>query len=94
MEGPMDWPITKRYREANYDILDYGREPTLEFDRAPPDAAGYWFLAVVLFAFLAAGVIAYRSGHGAVQPQTVASYSSHPAAQTDPIGPPPLLQPR
>ena len=28
-----------------------------------PDAAGYWFLAAVLFAFIAASIIVYRAGN-------------------------------
>lgn len=73
-------PVTRRYREANYHILDYGREP--DFDRAT-DAVSYWFLAAVLCAFIAAGIIAHRSG--AIPPmmtQTAAVGTGHPAAQT------------
>jgi hypothetical protein len=90
MEGAM--PIGRRYREANYHILDYGREP--DFDFGPPDATSYWFLAAVLFAFIAAGIIVYRTG--AIAPTQAATIGAgHPAAQTDdPIAPTALLQAR
>jgi hypothetical protein len=57
-----------------------------------PDAAGYWFLVAVLFAFIAAGIIVYRAGNAEMQ--TAANYSSHPAAQTSQLNPQPLLQER
>jgi hypothetical protein len=87
MEGPMDRPISRRYREANYHILDYGREPDFAFDQTP-DAVTYWFLAAVLCAFIAAGLIVYRTS--TVPPtttQTAAVSTGHPAAQADPIAP-------
>ena len=92
----MDWPTNRRYRQANYDILDYGREPALEFDHAS-EATGYWFLAAVLFAFLAAGIIVYRAGNTATMSspaQAAAIQTGHPAAQADPLDPQPLLQAR
>jgi hypothetical protein len=90
MEGTM--PIGRRYREANYHILDYGREPDFDFHRTP-DAAGYWFLAAVLLAFIAAGIIVHRTG--ALTPaQTATVATSHAAAQDNPIAPAALLQTR
>jgi hypothetical protein len=94
MEGPMDRPISRRYREANYQILDYGREPDFAFDRTQ-DAVTYWFLAVVMCAFLAAGIIVYRTGTSAPHvTQTAGMATDHPAAQADPIAPAALLQAR
>jgi hypothetical protein len=91
MEGPMDRPISRRYREANYQILDYGREPDFAFDRAQ-DAVTYWFLAVVLCAFIAAGLIVYRTGASAPHDtQTAAMTTGHPAAQADPLAPANIL---
>ena len=46
-----------------------------------PDAAGYWFLAAVLFAFIAAGIIVYRAGN--TEMQTAANYRQ--TAQSDPV---------
>jgi hypothetical protein len=82
----MDQPIKKPDFDFDYD--SYGLERRLDSDRAP-DAAGYWFLAAVLFAFLAAGIIVYRAGN--MEMQTVANYSSHPAAQSDPVASPPIV---
>jgi purine-cytosine permease-like protein len=56
MEGPMDNQITKQNNEHNYHL-----ESSLE-DKNGISAAGYWFAAAALFAFLAAGVILYRTG--------------------------------
>ena len=90
----MNRPISRRYREANYQILDYGREPDFDFERAP-DAVTYWFLSAVLCAFLAAGLILYRTGAIAPATQTVGMTApGHSAAQADPIAPYPLLQTR
>lgn len=87
-------PISRRYRQANYQILDYGREP--DFDFGQQDAASYWFLAAVLFAFVAAGIIVYRTGTIAPATMQVSAISAgHPSAQTDdPIMPTALLQAR
>jgi hypothetical protein len=82
----MDQPIKKPDLDFDYD--SYGLERRLDSDRAP-DAAGYWFLAAVLFAFLAAGIIVYRAGN--TEMQTAANYSSHPAAQSDPVASPPIV---
>jgi hypothetical protein len=92
MEGPMDRPITRRYREANYHILDYGREPDFTFDQTT-DALTYWFLAAVLCAFIAAGLIVYRTGAPAPHTtQTAAMSTGHPAAQAGPLAPANILQ--
>jgi hypothetical protein len=71
--------------------FDYGRyrlENGTEF-KSQPDATGYWFAAAVLFAFVAAGVIVYRSGGDEFR----TAVNDVPAAtQTSPIDPPPLLK--
>jgi hypothetical protein len=74
--------------DLDYDYDNCGLERRLDAKRVP-DAAGYWFLAAVLFAFLAAGIIVYRAGD--TETQTAANYSSHPAAQTDPLASPPIV---
>jgi hypothetical protein len=89
MEGAMDQPMRKSDIDFDYD--SYGLERSLESERAP-DTAGYWFLAAVLFAFIAAGIIVYRAGNAEMQ--TAANYSDHPAAQTSQLDPRPLLQAR
>jgi hypothetical protein len=81
-EGPQDQPMTKH----DFDYDGFRLEPSLESDRAP-DAAGYWFLAAVLFAFIAAGIIVYRGGN--TEMQTAANYRA--AAQSDPIASPPIV---
>ena len=85
----MDHPTRKSDLDFDYD--GYGLERRLDSEQAP-DAAGYWFLAAVLFAFIAAGIIVYRAGNTEVQ--TAANYSSNPAAQTSQLDPQPLLQER
>jgi hypothetical protein len=85
----MDQPMRKSDLDFDYD--SYGLERRLNSERAP-DAAGYWFLAAVLFAFIAAGIIVYRAGNAEMQ--TAANYSDHPAAQTSQLDPHPLLQAR
>lgn len=75
----MDQPNTNLDHDSN------GPERRLDAERGL-DAAGYWFLAAVLFAFIAAGVIVYRAGNAELQ--TAANTSSHPAAQTDRMAPP------
>jgi hypothetical protein len=82
----MDQPMKKPDLDFDYD--SYGLERRLDSERAP-DAAGYWFLAAVLFAFIAAGIIVYRAGN--TETQTAANYPSHPAAQSDPIASPPIV---
>ena len=79
----MDQPAKKT--DLGFDYDSYGR---LDAERAP-DAAGYWFLAAVLFAFIAAGIIVYRAGN--TEMQTAANFSSHPAAQSDPVASPPIV---
>jgi len=85
----MDEQVKKTDLDFDYDR--YGLERRLDAKRAP-DAAGYWFLAAVLFAFIAAGIIVYRTGN--TEMQTAANYSNHPAAQTSQLDPHPLLQER
>jgi hypothetical protein len=85
----MDQPVRKSEVDLDYD--SYGLERRLDSERVP-DAVGYWFLAAVLFAFIAAGVIVYRAGN--TEMQTAANYPSHPSAQTSQIDPRPLLQTR
>jgi len=82
----LDKPIEKPDLDFDYD--SYGLERRLDSDRAP-DAAGYWFLAAVLFAFLAAGIIVYRAG--SAEQQTAANYPSNPTAQADPVASPPIV---
>ena len=83
----MDHP--RRKSDLDFDYDSYGVERRLDSEQAP-DAAGYWFLAAVLFAFIAAGIIVYRAGNAEMQ--TAANYSSNPAAQTSQLDPQPLLQ--
>ena len=82
----MDQPMKKP--DLDFDRDSYRLEPSLESERAP-NAAGYWFLAAVLFAFIAAGIIVYRAGNAEMQ--TAANYASHPAAQSDPVASPPIV---
>jgi len=82
----MDQPLEKP--DLDYDYDSYGLEHRLDSERVP-DAAGYWFLAAVLFAFVAAGIIVYRTGN--METQTAANYPSHPAAQSDPIASPSIV---
>ena len=85
----MDQPMRKSDFDVDYD--GYGLERRLDSERVP-DAAGYWFLAAVLFAFIAAGIIVYRAGNAEMQ--TAANYPTHPAAQSSQLDPRPLLQAR
>ena len=78
----MDQPMKKH--DVEYDR--YGLEPRLDSGQAP-DAAGYWFLAAVLFAFIAAGIIVYRAGNA--ETQTAANYRA--SAQSDPLTSPPIV---
>ncbi len=82
----MDQPMKRP--DLDFDYESYGLEPRLDTERAP-DAAGYWFLAAVLFAFIAASIIVYRAGND--ETQTAANYPSHPAAQSDPLASPPIV---
>jgi hypothetical protein len=83
-EGVMDQKKT----DLDFDYGRYGLERRLDDEQAP-DAAGYWFLAAVLFAFIAAGIIVYRAGNAEMQ--TAANYPSNPTAQSDPIASPPIV---
>jgi hypothetical protein len=85
-EGVIDQPVKKTDLDFAYD--KYGLERRLDAVQTP-DAAGYWFLAAVLFAFIAAGIIVYRAGNAEMQ--TAANYSSNPTAQTDPVTSPPIV---
>jgi cbb3-type cytochrome oxidase subunit 3 len=80
----MDQPMKK----PDFDYDNYGLERRLDSE-STQNAAGYWFLAAVLFAFIAAGIIVYRAGNAEMQ--TAANYSSHPAAQSDPVTAPPIV---
>jgi hypothetical protein len=87
----MDHPAKKPDFDLDNFDLDYdsyGLERRLDVQPAP-DAAGYWFLAAVLFAFIAAGIIVYRAGNAEMQ--TAANYPSNPTAQTDPVTSPPIV---
>lgn len=61
----------------------------LEYENGP-DATGYWFAAAVMFAVLAAGIIIYRAANS----DTVIARNdtAPPAAQSDPVAPPPLIR--
>jgi hypothetical protein len=85
-EGVMDQPVKKTDLDFAYD--KYGLERRLDAEQTP-DAAGYWFLAAVLFAFIAAGIIVYRTGNA--ETQTAANYPSNPTAQSDPVASPPIV---
>jgi hypothetical protein len=80
----MDQPVKKTDLDFDYDR--YGLERRLDTEQAP-DAAGYWFLAAVLFAFIAAGIIVFRAGN--TETQTAANYRQ--AAQSDPVASPPIV---
>lgn len=80
----MNQPMKKH--DLDFDFDSCGLERSLESERVP-DTAGYWFLAAVLFAFIAAGIIVYRAGNAEIQ--TAANY--RPAAQSDPVASPPIV---
>ena len=82
----MDQPVKKTDLDFAYD--KYGLERRLDAEQTP-DAAGYWFLAAVLFAFIAAGIIVYRAGNAEME--TAVNYSSNPTAQADPVTSPPIV---
>jgi hypothetical protein len=79
----MDSQLNKQDAES-----DYNPESSLEHENAT-DATGYWFAAAVVFAFLAAGVIVYRTGNSDIR---TASNDLPVAAQSGPIDPAPILQ--
>jgi hypothetical protein len=85
MEGQMDAPINTK--NPDFGSGRYKLDP--EF-RQCTDATGNWFAAAVVFAFLAAGVIVYRSAN--VEFNTASNNIAPPAAQADPISPAPLLR--
>jgi hypothetical protein len=62
MEGQMGDIVNKPSRQFDPDSDDRGLHPDLEF-KTSADAAGYWFAAAVFFAFLAAGIIVYRTAN-------------------------------
>ena len=73
------------------DYTRHGLHQNLEF-KARADAAGYWFAAAVLFAFLAAGIIVYRAGGDEFQ--TAANEGPLSKPLTSQINPQPLLKPQ
>jgi hypothetical protein len=77
--------------EMNKESLKFNPDAPvqLEFENCP-DATGYWFTAAVMFAVLAAGIIIYRAANS----DTVMARNdiAPPAAQADPIAPPPLIR--
>lgn len=75
-------------QHLDFDYERYGVDPKLELKSC--DATGYWFAAAVLFAFLAAGVIIYRTG-GSDEFRT-ATNDVPATTQTSPIDQPPLLK--
>jgi hypothetical protein len=87
MEGSMDNEVKKQSFDFDFDL-----PPKLEFENAA-DAIGLWFAAVVVFAFVTAGVIVYRTANPEF---AMAANDAVPvaAAQSDPIAPAPLLLPR
>jgi hypothetical protein len=78
MEGQMGTILNKQSRQFDPDYEDRGLHPDLEFKTAA-DATGYWFAAAVFFAFLAAGIIVYRTANSDVR---TASIDTPAAAQT------------
>jgi hypothetical protein len=75
-------------QHLGFDYNRYRLDNGAEF-KCRADAAGYWFAAAVMFAFIAAGVIVYRSGGDEFRTAT----NDVPAtAQASPIDPPPLLK--
>jgi hypothetical protein len=75
-------------QHLGFDYTRYGLQNGSEF-KSHADAAGYWFAVAVLFAFVTAGVIVYRSGGDEFRTAT----NDVPAtAQTSQISQPPLLK--
>jgi hypothetical protein len=62
MEGQMGDIVNKPSGPLDPDYDDRGLHPELEF-KTSADATGYWFAAAVFFAFLAAGIIIYRTAN-------------------------------
>jgi hypothetical protein len=88
MEEPMDRPMEKQHLDFDYDR--HGLERDLEFEQRP-DSAGYWFLAAVLFAFIAAGMLVYRAGTADFN---AVSNDGPQVAQSSPVDPQTLGQTR
>jgi hypothetical protein len=88
MEEPMDRPMEKQHLDFDFDR--HGLERDLEFEQRP-DSAGYWFLAAVLFAFIAAGMLVYRAGTADFN---AVSNDGPQVAQSSPIDPQTLGQTR
>jgi hypothetical protein len=86
MEGQMGNTVDKQSRQFDPNYDDRGLHPDLEF-KTSADAAGYWFAAAVFFAFLAAGIIIYRTANSDVR---TASIDLPAAAQTSPLELPPI----
>ena len=83
----MDQPMKKNDLDFDYDSYELDRR--LDSERSP-DTAGYWFLAAVLFAFIAAGIIVYRAGNN-TEMQTAANYANHPVEQFEPVISPAIM---
>jgi hypothetical protein len=81
----MDKPTTLRSRHPG-SYRDYNRKRDLEFEVAT-DTTGYWFAAAVIFAFLAAGIMVYRTGNPDIR---TASNDTAVAARASPVDLPPL----
>jgi hypothetical protein len=75
-------------QHLGFDYNRYGLENGIEF-KPQADAAGYWFAAAVLFAFVAAGVIIYRSASDEFR---TATNDVPTTAQISRIDQPPLLK--
>ena len=74
-----------------FNYTGHGLNQNIEF-KSRADAAGYWFAAAVLFAFLAAGIIVYRAGGDEFQTAANDAPSSKPLSSQ--ISPQPLLKPQ
>jgi hypothetical protein len=79
MEGAMDHPLKKHDLDFDYDAYRLDRDH--EFG-PNPDTAGYWFMAAVVFAFIAAGIIVYRASNNV---GIEAYYPDRAVAQSDPV---------
>jgi hypothetical protein len=82
----MDKIINEHDRQFDPSYDDRGPHPDLEF-KTSADAAGYWFAAAVFFAFLAAGIIVYRTANFDTR---TASIDMPAAAPTSPLELPPI----
>jgi len=84
----MDQPMKKYDLDVDYDR--YGLDRGFESEKGA-DAAGYWFAAAVFFAFLAAGIIIYRTAGDEFR---TASNDPPQAARSGPIDHAPILPQR